>query len=146
MLRNSAVSFAEDEKVEVVTNRPFVALRRSRLPKNPELPQGRCCCLLRSAGLDVDAIKPEGVLINHTVNTVVAAAAEQQIASLRPPAFVQGQRLCRTAHPHPTAEPSWIRHVETIEQLRAFLAFKYTYNGGPTNRASPATKTGLQAR
>ena len=66
----------------------------------------------------------------------VTVATKQQIASLRPPAFVQGQRLCRTAHPHPSAEPSWIRHVETIEQLRAFLAFKYTYNGGPTNRAS----------
>jgi hypothetical protein len=67
----------------------------------------------------------------------VTVATKQQIASLRPPAFVQGQRLCRTAHPHPTAEPSWIRHVETIEQLRALLAFKYTYNGSRLTERQP---------
>ena len=66
---------------------------------------------------------------------LVTIATKQQIASLRRPAFVQGPRPCRTAHPHPTAEPSWIRHVETIEPLRALLAFKYTYKGsGLTER------------
>jgi hypothetical protein len=78
LLRNSAVSFAEDEKVEVVTNRPFVALWRSRLPKKiPNRPRADVVAFCVALGLDVDAIKPEGVLINHTVNTVVAAAAER---------------------------------------------------------------------
>jgi len=78
LLRNSAVSFAEDEQVEVVTNRPFVALWRSRLPKKiPNRPRADVVAFCVALGLEVDAIKPEGVLINHTVNTVVAAAAER---------------------------------------------------------------------
>ena len=77
MLTKSAVSSAESEKVEVVTNKPFVALWA-------ELPEDRADCTISyiiscpiSFGTDIDAIKTKCILVYYSVNAIVARSTKR---------------------------------------------------------------------
>ena len=78
LLRYWAVSIAEGEKLEVVTKRPFgrlVAVEAAE--KIPYRAGANVIADGIALGLNVNAIKSKGVLVNHAINSVVAAAAKR---------------------------------------------------------------------
>lgn len=48
LIQRSALLYAADEKLEAVTNKPLVALKRPRLPKRSRRPRSQLRCLLHN--------------------------------------------------------------------------------------------------